>query len=121
MLDLQITKTRLYKSTMTSGDAFRVSIRNRRNGKRCWFIFNDNYRNESKEKDFLYALLSDAQAVLWCNTLESFLEEYGYLSTGANVLEGIKAFKGCKQQEKRLNKLFNQDEQEELQEMLQDY
>ena len=111
---VNVTKKLIGKSEMTSGNAYRVNISY--NGKRVWFVFNDNYLNSSSKKDLLDCLILDACSYDCCKSLTDFILEFGYEEM---VEQGIKAYKGCKKQSDRLKKLFSSLELTQLQEELQ--
>ena len=71
---VKVTKSYIGKSEMTSGNAYRVTMAY--NGKRVWFVFNDNYLNESDKKDFIECLISDAFSYEYCKSLNEFIAEY---------------------------------------------
>lgn len=99
---VKVTKSYIGKSEMTSGNAYRITMAY--NGKRVWFIFNDNYLNNSNKKDWLECLLLDSYSYECNKNLTSFILEFGYEEC---VEKGIKAYNGCKKQSDRLHKLFN--------------
>lgn len=107
---IKCTKIVLGKSTITSGDAYRITLSH--NGKRCSFIFNDNFRNESNKIDFINALECDSNAYESTKNLNSFMVEFSY--SYKNYTEAKKAFDECKKQYERFNKLFTPSEQEQL-------
>lgn len=111
---VKVTKSYIGKSEMTSGNAYRVTMAY--NGKRVWFVFNDNYLNESDKKDFIECLISDAFSYEYCKSLNEFITEFGYEE---QVEQGIKAYNGCKKQNDRLKKLFSSREVTYLQKELE--
>lgn len=112
---VNVKRARLGKSKMTSGDAYRITLSY--NGKKVWFVFNDNYLNNSSKKDLLECLMLDASAYENCKNLDDFIREFGYSQQRAN---GLKAYNGCKKQSDRLQKLFTLNEQQQLQEELEE-
>lgn len=102
---IKATKTYLKKSNLTSGDAFRVTLTH--NKKRCCFIFNDNYFNESNKIDFVRILYDDATCYSDSCNFEDFCYILGYSS---DSLKAYKIYKKCKKQHERLKKLFNDNE-----------
>ena len=113
---LKIKKTYLQKSTMTSGNAYRITIT--RNKKRISFIYHDNYLNKSNDKDFLYSLLLDSQAYTTSYNFIDFANNYGYDSDSIKTLN---IYKACKKQHDRLIKLFNDDEIQKLENYFSEY
>lgn len=101
---IKCTKNYAGKSDMCSGDKFRVTLTYK--GKRCSFVFHDNYKNASKKKDFLYCLYLDAMAYEQSRDVFEFAREYGY----ADWKEARKPYSACKAQSERLHKLFNEAE-----------
>ena len=97
-------KTYLRKSTMTSGNAYMVTLSYK--GKRCSFVFNDNYGNASDKEDFLYCLVLDAQSFEGVEGLKEFKNEFGYNS----YREAGKAYSACCRQSLRLHRLFTDEE-----------
>ncbi len=110
--NVKITKTYIGKSEMTSGNAYRITMS--KNGERIWFIFNDNYLNETDNKGLLECLYMDAIAYEYNDNMVNFFLEFGYEED--NIEEGKKAYYGCKKQFERLHKLFTHEEIEEMRE-----
>ena len=106
---IKCKKTNKGKSQMTSGNAFQITLSY--NGKRCGFLFNDNYLNESNKNDFVYCLLSDADAYTSSRNFEDFCNMFGYDNDSRKAL---KAFNGCKKQAEKVRRLFNDEEVETL-------
>ena len=104
---IKVKKTLIGKSQMTSGNAYRVTLTY--NGKKCSMVFNDNYRNGSDIKDFIYSLLLDAAGY---DNVESFMREFGY----KEYSQGKKIYNACKRQYEKLTRLFNEEEINELEE-----
>lgn len=105
---IKCTKTVLGKSATTSGNAYRITLSH--NGKKCSFVFNDNFRNASNKNDFINALECDAYAYESTKDLTAFALEYGY----NDYMEAKKAFEECKKQYNRFNKLFTKEEQKQI-------
>ena len=97
-------KTYMGKSNMTSGNKYFITIYY--NGKRCSFVFHDNYMNQSKKKELLYCLLLDAECYDESTDIYYFADAYGYKHTA----EAEKAYAGCKRQSERLHRLFTDEE-----------
>ena len=101
---IHCSKQRLGKSAKTSGGKFMITIIY--NGKRCNFVFHDNFRNESNKKDFLYCLWLDADCFENCAGPHEFMRIYGYDS----FKEAVKAYNACQKQSERLHRLFTDEE-----------
>lgn len=99
--EIKCTRTNLGKSTMTSGDAFRVTLSYK--GRKCSFIFNDNYLNKCEKVDFIYCLLRDADAYNCTKSFEDFAFEFGY---NEDSMKAYKIYKECKKQAERTKRLF---------------
>lgn len=87
------------------------------NGKTEHFDFQTSYELKPEDRnDFLYCVLSDAQsygAYEGLDDLEAIVEfsdEFGY----SNAKECVKAFKGCKENWEKLNRLFTEKQLNEL-------
>lgn len=118
ILDLiKVSKKDLGKSDMTSGNKYLVTMAYM--SKQICFEFNDNYQNKSDKKDFLYALMSDSQAYSSCRDIKGFCDLYGY--GNENAKDVINTFNGCREQFEKYNKLFNKQEQAEIENLLADY
>ena len=107
---IKTTKTRLGKSEMTFGDKFKIKITY--NGKSCDMTFHDNFENKSDKNDFIYSMLLDADV-----NLADFMANYGY----ENEKKAKAIYNACRIQARKVNKLFTEEEQEELQGLLADY
>ena len=101
---IKCTRKKLGKSEMTSGNAYKITLSY--NGNWCSFVFNDNFMNASKKKDFLYCLYLDAMAYDQSRDVFEFAREYGY----EDWQKARKPYSACKAQSVRLHKLFNQAE-----------
>lgn len=101
---IKCKRTYIGKSSMTSGNAYRVTLTYK--GKQWRFVFNDNYLNKSRKRDFLQSVYFDALAFQSSQTLPQFKRDYGY----ENWAEANKAYNACKRACKRLYTLFNDDE-----------
>ena len=113
--NVKVSKTDLGKSTMTSGNAYRITLTY--NGKRASFIFNDNYRNEADKETFLVCLYNDAMAWAYHQCFEDFVWEYGYEIH--QLKEAKKAYDECKKQDRRLSRLFSIEEIDAIPELLE--
>ena len=113
--EINTTKTYIGKSTLTSGNAYRVTLT--RNGVKVGFIFNDNIYNESDKNDFIYSLLSDSQAYESTRDLTDFMNEFGY----TDDKQAKQVYNACKKQSERLHKLFNDAEIETLEKIFENY
>lgn len=110
---IKCTKSYIGKSEMTSGNAYRITLTY--NGKSIWFIFNDNYLNKSNKRDFVYSLLSDAQAYKYAENVDSFMDEFCY----TNYAKAKRVYNACKKQYDRVCKLFTSTEAEILERELE--
>lgn len=103
MLELLKAKRQLKgKSPMTSGNKYQVTIGRKDNGKKISFVYHDNYKNESKLNDFMYAIISDMRAIEYCNTIEDFMKEFGYKT----YEEAKRVFNGCSKGKEKLLSMF---------------
>lgn len=113
---IKCTKTNTGKSAMTSGNAYRITLTYK--GRKCSFIFNDDYLNESDKKDFLEALLLDANHYQQSETLENFMSLYYDANINycyyREIQQYQKIFEACKKQHERLYRLFTIEEVKEL-------
>lgn len=116
--NLEMKKTYLKKSNKTSGDTYLVTIKNKRNNKKISFHFHDNYLNESNLKDILYCLKLDAESYYYSSDFKNFCDEFGY---SEDSIKALKIYNYCKKQYERYNKLFNEEEKEYLNIILEDY
>ena len=112
MKNLTIKKTYITKSNLTSGNTYRVTMS--KDNKTIWFLFHDNYMNETDEKGLLECLFMDASCYESNPRIFDFLLEFGY--GDYELAEGKKAYYGCKKQYERLHKLFTPQEIEETRE-----
>ena len=113
---IKITKKLLGKSNITEGNKYLIKISY--NGKNCYMIYNDNYKNDSTKKDILFAFVSDARVFAdYGDNLDYFASCFGY----NDYNEARQVYFGCKRQLKKYNRLFDFMEQEELEDLLQDY
>lgn len=91
-----IRKEDLGQSAMTSGNAYKITLRYN-NKHNITFIYNDNYKNDSGLNDFIYAITMDAEAYANAKSEYDFICEYGYNDGNADSLKkGFDAFKACK-------------------------
>lgn len=101
---IKCKRSYLRNSEMCSGNAYRITLSY--HGKRCSFVFHDNYKNESKKKDFVYCLVLDAQAYENTRDTYEFMREFGYKSFD----KARKVRNACEKQSERLHRLFNDNE-----------
>ena len=114
--DVKVTKKEIGKSSMTSGNAYRVTITY--NGKKAGFVFNDNYHNNATKEDLLVCLYNDAMAWAYHQCFEDFCWEFGYEDIH-QYKEARKAYNECKKQDQRLCRLFNEEEINAMPELLE--
>ena len=112
---IKFTRCNLGKSSMCSGDKYRIYMCY--NGKKTSFIFHDNYKNKSGLKDYLYCLLSDKNAYEFTRSNEDFMLEFGYKT----IREAKRIREACKRNGDKLSKLFTNEELDEIQELLNGY
>ena len=101
---IKCSKTRLGKSEMCSGDAFRITLTYK--GKKAVFRFHDNYRNESDKSDFIRCLLLDAEAYENSRNAHEFMRDWGY----SDFREAQQVYRDCEKQSERVHRLFNEQE-----------
>ena len=111
---IRTTKSYKGKSEMTSGNAYTVRVYY--NGKYCQMTFHDNYENKSDKNDFVYCLLSDADAYNNTMGLDDFADLFGYY----DIKKCVKAYNCCKRQAEKVKRLFTEEEVEHLWEELQE-
>ena len=90
------------------------------NGQSYDFEFTDSvsaYRNSEPlhYKEVLECLLSDKSAYDSCRDIDDFQAEFGY----EKASELLKAYNGCKETSEGLERLFTEEELEELEEELE--
>lgn len=107
---IKSTKSNQGKSQMTSGNKYQVRLSY--NGKSISMVFNDNYLNKSTTKDFLWALMIDAQSYENNPFYMDFCKEFGY--DDVYECKAKKAFKGCQNASIKIHKLFTEEEIEQL-------
>jgi len=112
---IKCKKTYLGKSTLTSGDKFKITLTH--NKQTISFNFNDNYKNDSTKNDFIYCLLLDSFSYYYNDNLNDFMNEYGY----NDYNEAKRIYNACKKQNERLHKLFNIEEIEQLKKHFENY
>lgn len=118
ILDLiKVNKENYGKSNETSGNKFLIVMSYM--NKQISFYYHDNYMNKSDKKDFLYALMSDSNAYRDTQNIDNFVDYFGYDTE--KVSKVIEIFNGCKANYKKYNELFNEEEQNKIEELLQDY
>ena len=105
---IKCKKVDLGKSTMTSGNAYRVTISY--NGNWCRFVFNDNYQNKANKEDFLYCLWLDASSFEECRDVYDFAHSFCYDRACTPMSEVRKIYRACEKQSERLHRLFNENE-----------
>jgi hypothetical protein len=106
--EIKCKKTYIGKSTMTTGNKYRVTLTH--NGKSVWFIFHDNIYNKSSVTDFVDTLMSEAYTIYE-------YRDYTELATdfGIDYAEAKKLYRGCEHQKARLDRLFTEAELQTLQ------
>ena len=110
-------KVCLGKSKETSGNEYSVTLKYK--GGCISMLFHDNYKNESGKDDFLYALLMDGLAYENCYNLADFMDEFGYDYDDKD--KATKAYRACERQNKKLHRLFNFEEIQQLQQEFEDF
>lgn len=100
LAQIKCKKTYLSKSTETSGNAYLVTLSYK--GKWCKFIFNDNFKNKSRKRTFIYCLVNDALAFDNCRNWSEFMREYGYTS----AFEAKHVYHACEVQSHKLHRLL---------------
>ena len=106
---IKFTKTNIGRSTLTSGDAHRITLTY--NGRRCSYIFNDNFHNDSTKEEIIDCLLMDADAYNNSRNFEDFAEEFGY---SADSIKAFKIYQACKKQAEKVSRLFTNEEVNQL-------
>lgn len=106
---IKCKKTYLKKSDLTSGNAYRITLSY--NGKKCGFVFNDNYLNESNKDDFVYCLLSDSGCYENSRNFNDFCYMFGYDN---NSIKSLNIYKACKKQYEKVKRLFTDKEVQQL-------
>lgn len=114
---VKATRTYMGKSEKTSGNKYKVVFKY--NGQTATMIYHDNYLNNSGKNEFLYALLMDGLAFANCFNLADFTDEFGY--DYDNLPQAKKAFDSCAKQLVKLQRLFTEEEIEQLQEEFSDF
>ena len=102
---IKCKKTLIGKSQMCSGNAYRITLTY--NGKKCGFVFNDNYFNKSNKVDFIYCLLSDGDCYKNSRDFNDFCYMFGYDN---NSIESLNIYKACKKQYEKVKRLFTDKE-----------
>lgn len=100
---------------MTAGNHYEITMT--RNGKTIAFDYHDNIHNKSNKKDFLFALLSDANAYECTRNAFDFMAEFGYTDTQ----KAKEIYSACRMQRNKLHKLFTSEEVEKLQTIFENY
>lgn len=113
---IKLTKTNIGKSTRTSGDAFRITLTYK--GKRCGYIFNDNYYNRSTKEEIIESLLIDSEAYNTSRDYKDFCDSFGY---DLDDKETCEIYKACQKQAKKVNRLFTLEEMNALYEDINKY
>ena len=104
------------------GNCMKYEVEVNYNGKTYTTHFTDSamaYR-EGKELDFkdvMYCLLSDADAYIYNEDIDDFQANFGY----EKASELLKAYNGCKETAQAFQKMFTEEELDELREEFQDY
>lgn len=114
---VKANKVCLGKSKKTSGNEYSVILKYK--GNSISMLFHDNYKNDSGKDEFLYALLMDGLAFANCFNLADFMDEFGY--DYDNLTQAKKAFDSCARQLVKLQRLFTEEEIEQLQEEFSDF
>lgn len=99
--EVKMTKKCLGKSPMTSGKMYRIYLSYK--GKKCSFVYHDNYLNEVKKTDVIYCFCMDARAYLDSKNFEDFCNNFGY---DTDSIKALKTYKACKKQAEKCTRLF---------------
>lgn len=102
--EVKMTKKCLGKSPMTSGKMYRIYLSY--NGKKCSFVYHDNYLNEVKKTDVIYCFCMDARAYLDSENFEDFCNNFGYDIDSRKALE---TYKACRKQAEKCARLFSEN------------
>ena len=113
--NIKFKKTYLEKSTLTSGNKYKITMTY--NKKTISFIFNDNFENKSNLNDCLYCLIMDSYAFEYNESIKDFMCEFGY----TNESEAKRIYNACEKQFERFNKLFTQEERQLLKRHFDNY
>lgn len=101
----------LGKSTLTSGNTYKITIRH--NKKQFTFNFHDNYYNNSNLNDFIQCLKMDSLAYETTKDLNDFISSYyGDIESLEDYKQKEKTYNACKKTYNALNRLFNSKELE---------
>ena len=100
----------LGKSEMTSGNSYEISVYYKRSRvqRQIQFVYNDNFKNASTKRDWLYALVLDAKSYEESVNEDDFALRFGY-GLVANK-EAHRIYKACKKQSRLLHWMFNEAE-----------
>lgn len=102
---IKLTKKNIGKSTRTSGDAFRITLTYK--GKRCSYIFNDNYYNKSTKEEIIESLIIDSEAYNTSRDYMDFCDSFGY---DLDEKKSYEIYEACQKQAKKVNRLFTLEE-----------
>lgn len=111
---VKTTKTNKGKSKLTAGDKYEIKMTH--NGKTIYFVYNDNIYNKGDKNDFLFALLTDAEAYE-SNTPSTFAWSFGYEDTN----EALRVYDACEINAKKLHTIFTDAEIKELETIFENY
>lgn len=101
----------LGKSTFTSGNAYKITIKY--NKKQFTFTFNDNYYNNSNLNDYIQCLRIDSSCYEETQNLNDFIISfYGDVESLEDYKQKEKIYNACKRSYNALNRLFNSEELE---------
>lgn len=96
-----IRKEYLGKSQLTSGNAYKITLRyNNKNN--ITFIFNDNIKNDSCIYDYIYSIILDARSYEFTYNFVDFCNEFGFDS---DSIKSLKCYNVCKKMYNKLNKI----------------
>ena len=109
--NLTFKKTYLKKSSMTSGNEYLITLKNKRNSKIVKFHYHDNIYNESDIEDILYCFTADVRAFESCYNFKDFCDSFGY---STDSIQALKIYNACRKQHERFNKIFDEEEQKKL-------
>lgn len=110
MNNVKVYRSKIGKSKVTTGNAYRIKVINKVNDRVITFTYNDNYLNESSADNILYCLYLDYTAGISCEDLDDFMNEYGY----KEEREANKIYKAVLKNTEKVKYCFTEEQIEEL-------